>query len=950
MSQAFPRATYRLQFRKEFGFADAASIVPYLSALGISHVYASPLLMARPGSNHGYDIVDHNRLNPEFGDEAAFEYFVNTLRRHDMGLILDIVPNHMWVGHDNPWWTDILKWGRASPFASFFDIDWEPPGRTRSGKLVLPVLGDQYGAVLEDGQLQLRFDERSGAFSIHYFDKMFPLSVRSELGILERVAACADHGPLDAPIAEFRAALGGRKARAGQAKRRDALGELGFRLAQLVAGDAETQRTMADVLAGLNGRPGDAASFDSLHRLLEQQAYRLAFWRVAAHEINYRRFFDINELAGLRMEQPELFEISHRLVGRLIGERKVQGLRIDHIDGLRAPKQYLQRLQWLANVKWRPDAATLPLFVAVEKILAPHERLRPDWPVSGATGYAFMAAVNGIFVDPASENRLTRFYRQFTGDPFDFGEAVVAAKRFIMNEVLSSELAVLANMFYRIAKQSRRTRDYTLAGFRDALEDAVAWFPVYRTYVTSRETAAQDRRDIEWALGRARKTTRMPDTSIYDFIGEILTLDILKTSPRTYRAPAVIDAALRFQQYTGPVMAKAAEDTAFYRYARLLSLNEVGSDPAHFGTSPVVLHEANRVRQKDHPFSMLATATHDHKRGEDVRARLNVLSEIPHEWPQQVRRWSKLNARKKIALDGRPAPDAHAEYIFYQTVVGAWPPGMAPPDYAGLETFRSRICAYMLKAAREAKLRTSWTAPDEDYEAALSQFVERTLAPDYSGPFLDSVSAFVERIAPAGALNGLAQTFLKLTAPGMPDIYQGTEVWDFSLVDPDNRRAVDYRSLGASLTGGDADNVETLLRNWRDGRIKQYVIRRILNFRRWQAELFAHGTYRDLQASGPRAENIFAFARTGGETVAIAAAPRLVSHDTIGTNGLVSANWNGTGLPLDGDIASIAVFEDALTGRTIRRTGGHLPAGEIFGTLPVALLLGRKPARESRTP
>ena len=621
-----PRATYRLQFHRDFNFADAAAIVPYLARLGVSHVYASPLLTSRPGSTHGYDIVDHNSINPEFGGAEGFDRFVDMLHRHDMGLIIDIVPNHMWVGQDNPWWQDILEWGRASPFAGYFDIGWDTPDGTSGGKLVLPVLGDPYGSVLERGELVLEFDAETGVFLVSYFDKRFPLSARSQHLILRAIALRAADASLDALLEAFDNRLHGHGALSPEG--RFTLRKLRLQLAECMSGDARLRALLEEELAGTNGRPGEPASYDKLHQILEQQFYRLAFWRVAADEINYRRFFDINELAGLRIEQAELFEISHRLVGGLIKANKVQGLRVDHIDGLRAPKEYLGRLQRLVNSSWRPGSESLPLYVVVEKILASHERLRPDWPIAGGTGYAFMAAVNGIFVDPASERRLTRFYRQFTGDPNDYEDAVREAKHLIMNKALGSDLNLLANMFHRVAQQSRHTRDFTLSGLREALEDVVAHFPVYRTYVTPDGFDAQDKRDIDWAIGRARKAAPTPDVSVYDFIASILTLDILNARQRGYRAETVIDAALRFQQYTGPVMAKAAEDTAYYRYTRLLSLNEVGSNPGHFGASPAALHEANRLRQRDFPSAMLSTATHDHKRGEDVRARLNVLSEI----------------------------------------------------------------------------------------------------------------------------------------------------------------------------------------------------------------------------------------------------------------------------------------------------------------------------------
>ncbi len=917
-----PRATYRLQFRKEFTFADAMAIVPYLAALGVSHVYASPLLTARPGSPHGYDIVDHNSINPEFGGEAGFDAFVETLRRHDMGLVLDIVPNHMWIGQENPWWMDVLEWGPTSPMAGRFDVDWETPeGR----KLLLPVLGDQYGVVLERGELAIGFDEISGAFEIQYFDKRFPLNAASQLDILHAVAQRA---PLGALLEEMRERAQG----AFSPQRREALRQARCKLAQGAARDAQLRKALDETLSALNGAPGDSASFDRLHAILDRQAYRLAFWRVAAEEINYRRFFDVNELAGLRMEQPELFDVSHAFVARLIREGKVQGLRIDHIDGLRAPREYLFRLQALAQEEGRAR-----FYVVVEKILAAHERLRSDWPIAGDTGYAFMAAVNGVFVDPAGERYLTRFYRQFTGDSQDFETTARAAKRLIMTEVLSSELNVLAEMFHRIARQSRRTRDFTLAGMREALENVVAHFPVYRAYVTPRGADAQDRRDIEWAIGRARKGARTLDVSIYDFIAGILTLDSLVNSPHP---DSVTDAALRFQQYTGPVMAKAVEDTAFYRYTRLVSLNEVGSYPGYFGLSPAAFHEINRARQRDFPFAMSSTATHDHKRGEDARARLNVLSEIPREWSQQVRRWSRWNARRKTQVNGRAAPEANAEYLFYQTIVGVWPYAMRPPDYPGLEAFRARIGAYMRKAAREAKSHTSWLAPDEDYEAALDQFVARALGPEVSRPFLDSVFAFVEAIAPAGAANGLAQTLLKLTCPGVPDIYQGAEGWDLSLVDPDNRRPVDYDTLAAGLAG-DAQNVARHLPNWRDGRIKQALIRRVLDCARAHEGLFTQGGYRELRSVGASAENVFAFARADRQTVAVVVAPRLMAGELVSAEGPGVAQWGDCRLKLEGEAALLREFTEVLSGRTLAPSAdGHLELAVVFGELPVALLIG----------
>ena len=948
-----PRATYRMQFSQTFRLADARAIVPYLAALGVSHIYASPLLMARPGSAHGYDIVDHNRLNPEIGDDVALDALVSELKGHGMGLIIDFVPNHMGVGPDNPWWVDVLEWGAFSPYASFFDIDWEPLEPSNVGKIVLPVLGDHYGQVLERGELALRLDRQTGSFSVAYFDNAFPISPRDYPALLQRAAADVPEAQsrLDRLIAAFRDALGGTPGRKQGALRRERANSLKREFVDLLAANGGLDAAVSRFLVALNGRPGEPFSFDGLHRILERQAYRLAYWRVAAHEINYRRFFDINDLAGLRMEQPHLFDISHQLVRQWIREGKIDGVRIDHIDGLRDPRGYLERLQTLADPAWQPArprrrgtaVAARLLYVAVEKILAAHERLREDWPVAGTTGYDFLAAVNGLFVDPRGQSELTRAYERFIDRPVEPEDVGPEAKRLIMRETLASELNVLANAFNRLAKQSRRTRDYTITGFREALEDVVAQFPVYRSYGAANGVSAEDRRDIDWAIGKARKTARSPDTSIYDFIREVLTLDLLRSSRRSYRRRAIVDIALRFQQYTAPVMAKAMEDTAFYRYLRLVSLNDVGHELGRFAIAPQVFHEANRQRLKDWPLSMLATATHDHKRGEDVRARLNVLSEIPGEWSRRARRWVKFNARKKREVDGRGAPRRNDEYLFYQTVFGAWPYGVHGPAFEGLAPFRERICAYMLKAVREAKVNTSWAAPDAEYEGAVQNFVERALDPSVSRPFLDDLCEFAGRMAPVGAVNGLGQVVLKLTSPGVPDIYQGTEWWDLSLVDPDNRRPVDYAARGAAMVAGEAETaLGELMESWRDGRIKQAVIHRTLDFRRRHPELFAAGEYRVLEVAGSRADKVLAFARIHGEETTIVAVARLVAGMIPASGDPLPGGWDDTRVILDENLAVGSPFRDLLSGGELAPgVGNGLPAAALFRALPVALLFRR---------
>ncbi len=946
-----PRATYRLQFHAGFGFDDARRVVPYLAALGISHVYASPVFKARPGSTHGYDVVDLTELNPELGGRGAFDAFVSELHRHRLGLVLDFVPNHMGIGPDNPWWVDVLAWGPASPFAAYFDIDWSPPERTLTGKVLLPVLGDPYGAVLERGELRLGFDRQTGTFHVDYHEHRFPIGPKSVPALLRSAAAFARDGDqidgvaavddsdeaashLGELAADLRAALAGRRSRRSEPQRRERVAQLQARLARLVDENAAVARALDGTLERFSGRAGEPRSFDALHQLLERQAYRLAYWRVAAHEINYRRFFDVNDLAALEMDVPELFDASHVLVARLIAEGAVDGLRLDHVDGLRDPKRYLERLQRLAA----GAGAQRPFYVVVEKILARHETLRDDWATAGTTGYDFLADVNGLQVDRAAERALTAAYTRLAGGSPDMDALVVDAKHQIMHVSLASELNVLANGFHRLAQQNRRSRDYPRLAFRDALANVVAHFPVYRTYVTPRSTTREDRRDIDWALAQARRATRTPDTSIYDFVRDVLTLDLMREG-RGYRRRDVVAAALKFQQYTGPVTAKAVEDTTFYRYLRLVSLNEVGGDPERFGTSVSAFHEANRRRVRSQPFGMLTLATHDHKRGADVRARLNVLSEVPRAWGQRVQRWMTWNRRKRTEVDGGPAPSRHDEYLFYQTVVGAWPFDADGVDLAEPDGFVTRVDDYLRKAVREAKVHSSWAAPNEAYERALSTFVTRCLDVASSRPFVDDVRAFVREIAAAGAVNGLAQTVLELTSPGVPDLYQGTEFWDFSLVDPDNRRPVDFERRRAGLEPGARPSLDELLETWRDGRLKQRSIERVLAVRGDAPELFTIGTYVPLTVVGAHADRLTAFARRHGERTLVVIAPRLVEPLLRGERRPLPRGWGDTRVAWPGDLPR--AFEDVLSGRRCEADAeGGWRAEACLADLPVAVLLG----------
>ena len=906
------RATYRLQFHKGFTFRDAEALVPYLARLGISHVYASPLMEARPGSTHGYDIVNHNRLNPEIGTDDEFDALVAALKAHEMGLIVDIVPNHMGIGGaDNAWWFDVLEWGEASPYAAYFDINWDPLREDLKGRVLLPVLGDQYGAVLERGEIALRFDPREGEFSAWYYNHRFPISPLSYPDVLRHAGEAA--GELQR---EF---VGLRRLEAGAQRCQAA--ELKRRLADAAA-NPKTAEAIATAVDGFAGDPGRPASFRRLHRLLEQQAYRIANWRVAAEEINYRRFFNINDLAGLRIELPELFEATHRLVFGMVDRGQVEGLRIDHIDGLFDPAAYCGALR---------ERVGDEVYISVEKILARYERL-PDWPIAGSTGYDFVNQVLALFVDPGTEAAMTRLYRRLAGRMQSFDEVLYASKKRIMQVNLASEMNVLARRFHRLSMSDWRTRDFTYKGMLSALEEVIAAFPVYRTYVSARGCGTDDRRYIDWAIGLARTRWRPGETTVLDFIHGVLTADL----PGRRQAQDVLRTAMQFQQVTGPVMAKALEDTAFYRYFRLLALNEVGGDPRRFGMSWAAFHHLTLERARLWPRGMLGTATHDTKRGEDARLRIALLSEMPREWGRRVAHWLRLNRRHRSDIDGESVPGRNTEYLFYQMLVGAWPPALGPGDDAAMSALAERIEAAMIKSVREGKEHSSWSYPDDNYEAGVRRFVRGALDAGRPNPFLVDFAAFAATLARPAAIASLAQLVLKLTVPGVPDIYQGCELWDFSLVDPDNRLPVDYGSRRALLDEIGRAKIDDLTQNWGDGREKMFVTARLLTLRREQPELFESGDYQPLDiGDGRNADRLGAFARRHGETALVAAVPRLV-------HGLYRdgepADWGATDIALP----SAGPWRDVFTGEALQGSD-RVRAADLFRRFPVAVLTGQIP-------
>jgi len=893
-SQRTRRATYRLQFNRDFTLRRALELVPYLHDLGISHVYASPLLKACPGSTHGYDVCDFSRINPEIGAEKDLEEFVAALRRHDMGLVLDFVPNHMGIGADNPWWWDVLKSGPNSRFAEYFDIDWNPPDPALKDKVLVPVLGDEYERVLERGELKV--EPERDEIVLRYFEHRFPITPRS----LESLA-----NPPKAAVAE------------------------------------------------LNSHP------PALDALIQQKHYRLVFWRRGDTQLNYRRFFNVATLAGIRVEDLCVFEAAHARVFAWHAGGLWDGIRIDHPDGLRNPLQYLERLRAAAPQAW----------IVVEKILEPGsprgvapvrstrppeitprgEELPPDWPVAGTTGYDFLNQVGGLFIEPSGEIPLTNFYAEFTGEPTDFPAVVRQQKRRVLHKMLVAEVNQLTRRLEQVS--AARGHSFRREQLREALIEVIVCFPVYRTYaqadsaksppsplgaeeriprkgspmeplnpltrpeatlsptggkgrvrgrpdswVASPITPA-DVRYIETAIAAAHQEKPGLDSATLGFIGELLRLRL--------RGDAESDFVMRFQQLTGPAMAKGVEDTAFYCFNRFVALNEVGGDPARFGTSAEQFHNACEAIHTQWPCTMLATSTHDTKRSEDVRARLGLLSEIPDEWAGAVRHWSAMN--EKHRRNGQP--DRNAEYLFYQILVGAWPLPV------------KRALAYMQKASREAKQHTSWPEPNAAYDEALAHFVTATLG---DTAFTKDLERFVARLSEPGHVNSLAQTLIKLTAPGVPDIYQGNEIWDFSLVDPDNRRPVDFAARERLLAELKNLSVEQVWQRREEGLPKLWLIQKTLQFRRRHPELFgAESSYEPLYAQGDKAEYIVAFIR-GGRVITIA--PRLVMH--------LANNWGNTSLNLpQGD------WLNELTGENVG--GGDGAAGELFRRFPVALLAKR---------
>lgn len=881
-------ATYRVQLNARFGFADAAGLAGYLAQLGVGYLYCSPYLQAAAGSNHGYDVVDHGRVNRELGGDEGRVKLAQALDEAGMGQVVDVVPNHMAIGsRANRWWWDVLENGPASRYARYFDVDWDPPERKLKNRVLMAILGDHYGRIIEAGGIEV--ERREAEFVVVYEDHQLPLAPTSLKSLLMDASHRTPSQELESLAAAFGRLPGPTRLSDARAYERHRDSQvLKARLTQLLQTDGKVRAAVDEALAILNHNP------DAVDRLLEEQSYRLAFWRTAIHELDYRRFFDIDTLVGLRMEEPEVFQACHALILEWVADGSVQGLRIDHPDGLRDPESYLQRLAERAPGAW----------MVVEKILERGERLPSSWPVAGTTGYDFLNCVTGLLVDPAGEPALTELYRELTGEAGDWPALVLECKYQVLREVLAADLRRLTEIFVEVCERHRRYRDYTRHELSHALREVLVSFPVYRTYIgPGGPVRGQDLGYVEAAVQAAVQRRPDLDPELFGFLKRLLLLQVPEPQGGGDEpTPPEEELAMRFQQLSGPVMAKGVEDTAFYRFHRLVALNEVGGDPGHFGVTPEEFHQVCSEAQAERPLAMLATSTHDTKRSEDVRARIALLSEVTGSWGRAVRGWMEHNDTHRSPQD---PVDRNVEYLLYQVLVGAWP------------LSRQRAQQYLSKATKEAKVHTSWVAPDERYDDALARFLDAIFA---DGAFQASLEEFVRPLILPGRVNSLSQLLLKLTAPGVPDLYQGSELWDLSLVDPDNRRPVDFDRRRRLLAKLDTLSLAEVMERIDEGLPKLLVVRRALDLRGRMPEAFgARATYLPLEVTGERAAHLVGFQRSG---TAVTLVPRLVMG--------IRDGWGDTQVHLPE-----GTWSDLFTGESLV---GTVPAADALGRFPVALL------------
>lgn len=985
-----PVSAYRLQFNRDFTFSAARRIIPYLHKLGITDIYASPYLKAKTGSLHGYDIVDPTELNPEIGTEDEYNAFISELIKYEMGQILDIVPNHMCIeSRDNIWWMDVLENGRSARYADFFDIDWAPVKKELEDKILIPVLGKHYGDVLENQELKLAYED--GAFFIYYYENKFPADpvsyafvLRHRLVFLRQKISPDNPGfkELLSIITSVRHLPPNTETDPEKVAERYREKEIiKKRLRNLCRKHSPISHFINENVGLFNGTKGKPESFDLLDGLLNLQAYRLSFWGVATEEINYRRFFDINSLAAIRTEEPVVFDTIHKLILKLIAEGKVTGLRVDHPDGLYEPSEYFQRLQRLcflitrlgyaANIEKKlpvqyssldlgteimnqyntiisQDTRYKPFYIVGEKILIKDEKMPEDWPIFSTTGYVFLNVVNGIFIKSSNAKILNDIYSRFINKRTSFQDIIYEKKKLIMQSDMSSEINTLGHHLNRLSEQNRHTRDFTLNSLTAAIIEVIVCFPIYRTYITSLTTNDRDRRCIELAVSKAKGKNPSLSASLFDFLKDVLLLNYPAWFDDTAKKKWV-NFIMRFQQLTGPVMAKGMEDTAFYVYNKFISLNEVGGSPDRFGISLEAFHGKNIERLKFWPHALITTSTHDTKRSEDVRARLNVLSEIPEEWKKHLILWRKSNKGKKPVINGQRVPYNNEEYSLYQTLIGIWPAGKS--DYSRHEIFKNRIKTHMLKALREAKVNTSWINPDTMYEDAVMVFIDSILNLKSENTFLSDFLPFQKKISTYGYYNSLSQTLLKITSPGVPDFYQGTELWNFRLVDPDNRGVVDYRICESLLDEITKKKKELPLHkyareltiNMESGMIKLFLTYKALNFRKIKKHIFERGEYLPLEVMGKMFDNVCAFARRIGDERIIVAVPRFLSQVIPQAKGLPFGEkvWGDSFIvvPIAEPGARYRnIFTDELITAKDYMDATALHIADLFANFPVAML------------
>jgi (1->4)-alpha-D-glucan 1-alpha-D-glucosylmutase len=950
MATRVPLATYRLQFNKDFTFNDASKILDYLRDLGITEIYASPILTSRRGSGHGYDVTNPSRINPELGTEEEFGTLLDELEKRRMGLLLDIVPNHMAASSENPWWMDVLENGPDSAFASYFDIDWHPPSRNLDNKILLPILGRPFGEALDGGELKLAFHE--GKFSIEYADSSFPLAPRTYRSVLTyRISRLRNL--LDEESAAYQEYQGIVAALATVSERDHAPSEVAAdrrvrfesireRLRQLAAASKEIAQLLQENLALFNGKQGDPGSVSNLQKLLSEQYYVLAYWQNVNEVINYRRFFTITDLVGMRVEDSLVFDATHNLILGLIPRGTITGLRIDHIDGLRDPLGYLKRLQ--ARVAAEAGGANSPeTYLVVEKILERNEDLPSDWPVAGTTGYDYLNFANRLQVKPDGAKEVERVYSQFLGRETKFSDVLYQKKKLVMATILGVEMRSLGRQLGELAAQSRYARDYPRLELSEALIETTACFAVYRTYIRNLDIPSEATKVLEDALVQAR--TRKPGISAqcFDFLREVL---LLLNPPHVLadQREARLSFVLRWQQFTGPIVAKGLEDTALYVFQPLVSLNEVGGDPDPDNIRPEEFFEYIEKRQRRWPYAMNATSTHDTKRAEDMRSRISVLSEIPEEWDARLQQWAGMNEKFRVIGNGTQTPDRNEEYFLYQTLLGMWP--LEETDVPGV---LDRLQAYAVKATREAMVHTRWTRPNLAHEDALKKFVTDILDEKQNGRFLADLREFQQTIAFYGMLNGLSQALLKMMLPGVPDFYQGSELWDLRLVDPDNRGTVDFvqriellETLKINATNENVEFAHELMSGWRNGRIKLYLIWKALGFRQQFREMVSDGQFLPAEVLGPRAENVVAFFRVSRSGSALVVAPKWLANSGMDAgSGFDSARWNdfwdGTEILLGDERAK--TWRNVLTGERMEASSnGRIRLGELLKHFSVGLL------------